>query len=168
MTIISFSVFLFTADISLFAQEPHHAGSGNMPHLTRRALAIDIDARILNETQQVIWSEPHRKLATPGSPVGIQLVGSNIVVAVQFTPFIRRSGNVLVAQSQIWIGDADRGISYYTSIQTIPMEFGEPLYFFPLGQSQQVGGSSIEIILTVNPYSETGTENAAAGTNNDR
>jgi hypothetical protein len=65
----------------------------------------------------------------------------------------------MVAQGQIWINDSERGISYYTSIQTIPMEINEPIYFFPLGASPQLK-SSIEIMLTVNPYKEPAlTEN---------
>ena len=114
---------------------------------------MEIDARVLEHEADVIWNETHRKLAIPGYPVGIKLVGANIIVAVQFTPYVRRHGNVLVAQGQIWIDDPEKGMSYYASIQTIPMEFDEPIYFFPLG-SQQLD-SSIEIVLTVNPYSET-------------
>jgi len=114
----------------------------------RRILTLDIDARVLDDEHDVVWSESHQKIAIPGTPVGIQLVGSNLVVAVQFTPFIRRHGSVLVAQVQIGIKDSEHGIRYYTSIQTIPIEFGEPVYFFPLGQSNET--SSIEIILTLN------------------
>jgi hypothetical protein len=153
-----FSVlFLFTTGVWIEAQ-PHPTNTGMMPGFRRQALTLDINARVL-EDEEIIWDESHQKVAIPGSPVGIRLVGSNIVVAVQFTPFIRHHGNVMVAQGQIWINDSERGISYYTSIQTIPMEFNEPIYFFPLGTSPQLN-SSIEIMLTVNPFKETApTEN---------
>jgi len=121
----------------------------------RRAVVIDINARVLENEQVVIWNETHQKITIPGTPVELQLVGSNVAVKVQFTPFIRRHGNVLVAQGQIWINNPDNRVSYYTSIQTIPMEFNEPIYFFPLGQSEEA--SSIEIILTVNPYTANDT-----------
>ncbi|MDR1870056.1 MAG: hypothetical protein LBQ82_08735 [Treponema sp.] len=147
------AIFLFTLSIPIHAEDPQPAGmpSGNgmMPGLRRRAVVLDIDARVLEQKNEVVWSETHRKLTIPGNPVGIKLVGSNLVVAVQFTPFISRRGNVLVAQGQIWIDDPEKGMCYYTSIQTIPLVFGEPIYFFPLGP-QQIN-SSIEIILTVNP-----------------
>jgi hypothetical protein len=141
------------------------------PELRRRALVLDINARVLNE-QTVIWNESHQKITMPGSPVSIRLIGANVIVAVQFTPFIRRHGSVLVAQGQIWISNPESGAGYYTSIQTIPMEFDEPIVFFPLGTSGQSNSSqlssSIEIILTVNPYRETAvTEATAADTNND-
>jgi len=154
-------LIIFSAGVQLDAQERANA-SQQAPR--RRALIIDINARVLEETQEVVWNEVHRKITIPGSPVGIKLVGSNIVVAVQFTPVIRRQGNVLVAQGQIWIEDPEKGIRYYTSIQTIPMEFNEPIYFFPLGASAQIN-SSIEIVLTVNPYSEIAVSDEAAVTN---
>jgi len=159
--------FVFAASIHVDAQDQRMSADGAV---RRRALVLDINARVLDDKQEVIWYENNKRSTIPGNPVGIQLVGSNIVVTVQFTPFIRRSGgNVLVAQGQIWINDPERGINYYTSIQTIPMEFNEPIYFFPLGASQQIS-SSIEIILTVNPYNETGgsAERTGVVPGNDR
>jgi hypothetical protein len=149
-----FSVFcIFAANIPVHAQEMQAGSSGTMSGQKMRALILDIDARVLEEKQVVVWNETHRKLTIPGSPVGIKLVGSNIVVVAQFTPFLRRRGNVLVAHGQIWINDPEKGMSYYTSIQTIPLEFGEPVYFFPLGSPHQFD-SSIEIIITVNPNTD--------------
>jgi hypothetical protein len=170
----AFSVFyLFGAGILVYAQPHHASNSGNTPRGRGWAVAMDIDVKVLDESQAEILAQSERKTTRPGSPVGIQLVGSNLVVVVQFTPLIRRSsGNVLVTQGQIWIGnpqDPERGVSHYTSIQTIPMEFGEPIYFFPLGQAQQ-SGPSIEIIITVNPYNETviNEEEAVATRDNER
>ena len=146
-------LIIFAFNMNIYAQENASASDRSQGN-RRRALVIDIKARVLEDEQTVIWNESHRKITIPGSPVGIKMVGANVVVAVQFTPFIRRSGNVLVAQGQIWIEDSQRGMSYYTSIQTIPMDFDEPIYFFPLGTAQQQLDSLIEIILTVNPYRE--------------
>jgi len=143
--------FIFSANININAQDQLTSA------VRRGALVLNIDARVLDDKQEMVWNEIKQRIAIPGNPVGIQLVGSNIVVSVQFTPFIRlEGGNVLVAQGQIWINDPEQGISYHTSIQTIPMDFNEPIYFFPLGTSQQIS-STIEIILTVNPYNETET-----------
>jgi len=142
------SVFcFFSTNIHVNAQTPN----ARMEQEFRRlALVIDIDARVLTDELDVIWNEIQRKIAIPGNSVGIRLIGSNVVVGVQFTPFIRNQGNILVAQVQLWIEDPGIGVSYHTSIQTIPMDFNEKIYFFPLGASN----SSIEILLTVNPYSE--------------
>lgn len=139
--------FIISAHLNIYAQD----SKGSLGEVVRsRAVVMDIDARVLGEEKAIVWNETHRKTAIPGSPVGIKLVGSNVVVEVQFTPFIRRQGgSVLVAQGQIWYNEPGKGISYYTSIQTIPLEFGEQIYFFPLGKSNQFN-SSIEIVITVN------------------
>jgi len=156
------AIFLFAASGQIYAEDQQTADI--LPGLRRRALVVNINARVLEEKQVVVWNENHSKLTIPGNPVGIKLVGANVVVAVQFTPFVRRGGqHLLVAQGQIWIDDPEKGICHYTSILTYPLEFGEPIYFFPLGSSQQLD-SSIEIILTVNPYSETGVPSAHAET----
>ena len=161
-------LFIFAANICVFAQdlpstEVTHEGGPVMQGFRRRALEIDIKARVIDQKQEVIWDETHNKLAIPGSPVGVKMVGSNVIVAVQFTPFIRRHGqNVLVAQGQIWINDPEKGMSYYTSIQTIPLKFGEPIYFFPLGSSQQLD-ASIEMIITVTPNPAGARSEEAAG-----
>jgi len=153
------AILVFAAGLQINAQDSQVRDkqvAGTAPRF-RRALVIDIEARVLEKKEVVIWEENTKKITFPGNPVGIKLVGSNLVVAVQFTPFVRREGqSVLVAQGQIWIEDPDKGLCYYTSIQTIPMVFGEPIYFFPLGSSQQLD-ASIEIILTVNPNTQPET-----------
>jgi len=140
--------FLFASN-GANAQENQGVTGAPVAEQGRNALVIDIDARVLNDEQIVIWNEIQRKIGMPGIPVGIRLVGTNIMVAVQFTPFIRQDGNVLVAHVQIWIDVQGSGVSYHTSLQTIPVDFNEPFYFFPLGTSNP----SIELLMTVNPYS---------------
>jgi hypothetical protein len=125
---------------------------------------------VLGEEKAVVWNETHSKLAISGSPVGIKLVGSNVVIVAQFTPYIRRQGSVLAAQGQIWYTEPGKGISYYTSIQTIPFGFGEQIYFFPLGAYSQFGssiGSSIEMIITVNRNTAENNEGKTPKTEND-
>jgi hypothetical protein len=159
--------FIFAINIPIYAQDQQVAAGELMPGFRKRALVMDIESQVLDENKTVVWNETHNRIAIPGSPVNIKLVGSNIIVAVQFTPFVHRRGNVLVAQGQIWINDPDKGMSYYTSIQTIPMEFGEPIYFYPLGDSRQLD-ASIQIILTVNPNTTAGSGvETAVNTGND-
>ena len=127
--------------------------------LRRRILVLEIEAKVLDrndtgETHEIIWNETHYRTTFPGNPVGIKLVGSNVAVQVQFTPVIRRHGNVLVTHGQIFINDPEKGICHYTSFQTIPLEFGEIIHFYPLGTSANAMGqfaSSIEISLKVYP-----------------
>jgi hypothetical protein len=144
------AICAFIAIIPVNAQSQNASSSEMTPGLRRQALILSIESRVLGAEKTVIWSESNSKVTLPGSSVGVQMVGSNIVVVAQFTPFIRRDGNVLVAQGQIWIADTNETVTYYTSIQTIPMEFGEKIYFFPLGSSENLN-PSIEIIITVTP-----------------
>jgi len=151
---------LFVLIIPVSAQNNRLSGTGTQerrqaPENIRQALVLDINSRVLEDGKKVVWSETNRKTSISGIPVGVQLAGSNVVVVVQFTPYIRRDGNVLVVQGQIWVADSEKGVTYFTSIQTVPMVLGEPVYFFPLGESQYLN-PSIEIIITVNPYNGPG------------
>jgi hypothetical protein len=47
-----------------------------------------------------------------------------------------------------------QGIRYYTTMQTIPVEIGDPIYFFPLGSERDGNDSRIEIRLTVLRHEE--------------
>lgn len=131
-----------------------------IPRFKERAVVLEINARVIEQNQTVIWNEAHQKVTIPGSPVGLKLVGANVVVAVQFTPYFRRRGEkLLVAQGQIWMDVPNQGIRYHTSMQAIPLEFHEPIYFFPLGSSSREDQACIEVMLTMKPYVEAGAEN---------
>jgi len=136
--------------------EPASTPLQNMLNRFRgRAVMMEINARIIEQDQQVSWNETQKKATIPGHPVGLKLVGSNVVVSVQFTPYIRRGAQkFLVAQGQIWMDIPDQGIRYYTSMQTIPLEFGEPIYFFPLGHFADADKDCIEVMITLYPYEE--------------
>jgi len=124
--------------------------------LKDRAVVIAVTARILqggNET--AAWNSESSKVTIPGRPVTIKLVGSNVVIAAQFTPYKKEDGrNILVAQGQVWVSTKDQGILYYTTMQTIPLEYGERVYFFPLGQKQSDAGSRIEVQIILRPYTD--------------
>jgi hypothetical protein len=156
-------LYLFSALLLVFTNAALRADDPPpgepLPGFKSGSLILDITARVVEQNQVVIWNENHRRVTIPGSPVGIKLVGANVVVAVQFTPYRRRGGqNVLVAQGQIWVEVPGQGIRYQTSIQTIPLEFDDPVYFFPLGSSEEESSPRIEIMLTIKPYREAETE----------
>jgi hypothetical protein len=153
------SLFLIAANAAVSAQEwPVEL----LPQLKDRAVVLDIVARVLEQDQTVVWDQTNSRVTIPGRPVGLKLVGDNVVVAVQFTPYRRRNGSiVLVAQGQIWVDVPNQGISYQTTLQTIPMEFGEPVYFFPLGSAKQ-GESRIEIRIELQPYTEASPDRSSA------
>jgi len=87
---------------------------GIFPRFNGRALVLDINARLVEQNETVIWNEVHQKTTLPGRPVGIKLVGTNIVVVAQFTPYVRRGAQTfLVAQGQVWMEVPGQGIRYH-------------------------------------------------------
>jgi hypothetical protein len=146
-------IFLVLAAGALHAQEP--SLEDLLPGLKEQAMVMDIVARVVERNQQVVWNSSNSKVTIPGRPVGLKLVGANIVVAVQFIPYLRRNGhNVLVAQGQIWINIPNEGIRYHTTLQTIPLEFEEEIFFFPLGSVDDQDDARIEVKLVLHPYSD--------------
>ena len=147
------SGFLFFAARAVVpAQEP--SLEDLLPGLRERAVIMDIVARIVEQNQEIVWNSENSRVTIPGRPVGLKLLGANVVVAVQFTPYFRADGlNFLVAQGQVWIEVANKGISYQATTKTIPLEFGEQIYFFPLGSSADSRNDPrIEIQLVLHPY----------------
>ena len=134
------------------SQEP--SSLEELPGIRERAVMMRIVSRIVEQNQQVVWNAENSRATIPGRPVGLKLVGSNLVVAVQFTPFLRPQGrHVLVAQAQVWVDVPNQGIRYYTTMQTIPLQFNEQVYFFPLGSMDTQDDAQIEIQLVMEPYS---------------
>jgi len=144
-------MLLFSVWTALSAQE---TSLEELPGLRERAVMMRMISSIVEQNQQVVWNSEISRATIPGRPVGLKLLGSNLVVAVQFTPFLRPQGqHVLVAQSQIWINVPGEGIRFYTTIQTIPLQFREQIYFFPLGSMETQDEAHIEIQLVLEPYS---------------
>jgi hypothetical protein len=152
-----FGSILFLTFRAVHPQEP--SLEELLPGLKKQAMIMDIVARVVERNQQVVWNSTNSRVTIPGRPVGLKLVGTNIVVAVQFIPYLRRNGqNVLVAQGQIWINNPNEGISYHTTMQTIPLEFGEEIFFFPLGSVDGQDDARIEVKLVLHPYTEESPE----------
>jgi hypothetical protein len=150
-TVVIGSLLFLAAQTAVLAQDT--SLKELLPGFKERAVVLDIVARIVERDQQEVWNSFNSKVTIPGRPVGLKLVGTNIVIAVQFTPYLKPNGNnVLVAQGQIWVNVPDKGIHYQTTMQTIPLEFGEQIYFFPLGGFDSQGESRIEIQLELHPY----------------
>jgi hypothetical protein len=145
------SAFLLAAGVCLSAQESPFTEM--LPAFRGQAAVLNIVARVIENNRQEVFNSVNSRVTIPGRPVGIKLVGSNLVVVVQFTPFFGQKGkNMLVAHGQIWIEIPGEGIRYQTTLQTIPMEFGEQVYFYPLGSAAKPEEARIEIQLELLPY----------------
>jgi len=143
---------LILAAMSAGAQDQ---GVNILPALREKAVVLDIIARVVERDRDEVWNSESSKVTIPGRPVSLKLVGENVVVVVQFTPYRRDDGRqVLVAQGQVWVNTPEEGIRYQTTMQTIPVDFGEQIFFFPLGPKTGAGHARIEIQLELNPYQE--------------
>jgi hypothetical protein len=46
----------------------------------------------------------------------------------------------------------NEGLHYVTTMETIPLEYGEPIYFFPLGEANSPNEARIELQVEMRPY----------------
>ncbi|MDR0451532.1 MAG: hypothetical protein LBH15_00650 [Treponema sp.] len=121
--------------------------------LEELAVVLNIVSRVVEPNQQIVWDQTNNRVTLPGVPVRMKLVGANLVVVLQFTLYREKSGRkLLVAQGQILVDIPNQGMSYQTTIETIPMEYGEQIYFFPLGQADSPEEARIEIQVALLPY----------------
>ena len=142
---------LLLCSAGLYAQELR---LDELPALRDKAMVLQITTKV-EENSQEVWNAFNSKVTVPGRPVGIKLVGDNLIIAVQFTPYIRQGKYALVAQSQIWINIPEKGMSYKANTHSIPMDFGEPILYFPLGSdSSSTDNPHIELLLTLYRYGE--------------
>ena len=137
----------------LMANEP---SLEEFPGLSERAVTIRIISSIVEEDELVVWNTENITATIPGQPVALKLVGPNIVISVQFTPFLRPRGrHMLLAQGQIWMEIPNEGMFYHNTMQTIPFNFREQVYFFPLGSANPGSEARIEIEIIIEPYTRT-------------
>ena len=134
-----------------------------LPALRDRAMVLQITTKIEQNSQE-IWNSYNSEVTVPGRPVSIRLVGENLVVAIQFTPYLREGRYALVAQGQIWINIPDRGMSYKATTHSIPMDIGEPILYFPLGSNEDSNTPHIELILVMYRYGEEPDPGSAGAT----
>jgi hypothetical protein len=155
------SLLFFMFNMGLAAQE---TSLEQLPELRERALIMHVVSRIVEQNQQVVWNSENTSITMPGRPVGLKLVGSELVVAVQFIPFLSPNGpHTLVAQGQIWVNVPGEGMSFQATMQTIPLEFGQLVYFFPLGPVRSQDEAHIEIQLILEPYTGSGETRVRQG-----
>jgi hypothetical protein len=128
------------------------------------AVVLHLVTRVLDQDKTEVWNQDVNKVTIPGRPVGLKIVGDNVIVAVQFTAYPRRNGGVLVAQGQIWIEVPGEGIQYRTTMQTISLEYGEQVFFFPLGANT---GANAHIEIQVDMTRYTGIPVATDSGAND-
>jgi hypothetical protein len=156
--------FLFGAGVSLNAQDspPPDPQNRIAPPMRDSAVIFRIVTRVLEKDKNEAWNSDTYKVTIPGRPVGLKIVGENIAVSVKFTLYQHHNrGNILVAQGQIFIETPDGGVQGKTMMHILPVDFGEQIFFFPLGPGNSDDEAYIEIQLEMTRYNETPVNDGA-------
>jgi hypothetical protein len=125
--------------------------------LLEKALNINIAATISETGEKAVWNIKSSELTIPGRSVTVKLVGSNVVVIAQLTPYVNADNTVLlVAQGQVWISSPlEDKIKYLTTLKSLPIKLGEKVFFFPLGANVEKTSENlynIALEITIQPY----------------
>ncbi len=110
------------------------------------------------------WEAQSVKYTVPGTPVPFKLVGSNVAVIVQLTPFEQddAKGVTLIAQGQVWVKPPEGGLSYHTTLDTLSVGYGETVLFYPLGLSPE-GKAPLTLEISVTRLQDSGQDAGASG-----
>jgi hypothetical protein len=96
--------------------------------LKDKALVVSLHAVVLAGADSAAWQSDSRRVTMPGMPVGVKLVNANVVVIIQLTPYDDgKGGLVLVTQGQVWVRTSSGELSYRTTMDTVPVGYGERL-----------------------------------------
>lgn len=123
-----------------------------------QALNVNIAARVSEAGENAVWNVESTELTVPGKSISVRLVGSNIVIVAQFTPYIGEGDSlILLAQGQVWISSpAEESMKYLATLKSIPITLGERVLFFPLGVKslEQKSGNmyNIELEIKILPH----------------
>jgi hypothetical protein len=147
---------LLVWSVGLYAQRQENRQEELPAPIRERAIVLQITTKV-EQSNKKVWTVSNSKATIPGRPVNIKLVGENIVIEIQFTPFLRRGKYTLVAQSQIWIDIPEKGVNYKTVSQSMDIDFKEPIVILPLGSDPASDNPHIELNLTMYRYGEEPT-----------
>lgn len=124
--------------------------------LKDKALTVSISAYVPASGSAVTWQEQGLRYTVPGTPVAFRLVGANVVIVIQVTPYEEPKGRVtLVMQGQVWIKGENGALSYRTTLESVVVKYGERVLFFPLGRSAD-GRAPIYVELAIDHYNALG------------
>jgi hypothetical protein len=123
-----------------------------------QVLNLTIAARVSEAGENAVWNVESTECTVSGRSVSIKLLGSNIVIVAEFTPYVGENNSiVLVAQGQVWISSAaESPLKYLSTLKSIPVNMGERVLFFPLGvktlEATTDNTYDIELEIKILPY----------------
>ncbi len=132
-----------------------------LEELKQHALTLNIDARIRGAEDTTVWNMELSRVTISGKAVRVRLEGENITVEAVFTPY-RAGGDslLLLAEGTTWVDDG-QATNKATTFQSLPLQLGESVFFYPLGDEPLHVDIEIdrvvlnlELEIQVVPYSE--------------
>ncbi len=138
--------------------------------LDERVLVVEIVARVTENGRETAWNMELTELTVSGRAVTLRLEGDTVVVHAQFTPYKDGRDFILVAQGQTWVSDetgSDGQVIYRSAFESVPISFGEPVVFYPLGNALEEAPDgtqvdrnedsvfNIELEVRIRPYDES-------------
>lgn len=121
--------------------------------LKDKALTVSIKAFVVQGGASPVWQSESTRFTMPGTPVSVKLVGANVIILVQVTPYEGsvKGALVLVTQGQVWVKRPSGELSYRTSVDTVSVHYGEKVIFFPLGRKDS-GETPMRLEIFVDRY----------------
>jgi hypothetical protein len=129
-----------------------------LKQLLSTAMTVSIAARIVPpdaDTDTPMWNAESTKLTIPGRSIRVRLDGENVRIYLICTPYVQDDGGVLLlAQGQVWFTEPTDNESKYSSTYfALPVDYGKPLFFYPLGapdgEAPQPGFYNIEVEIRI-------------------
>ncbi len=120
--------------------------------LLDEALVVSIGASLARPDEAPSWQAKDVKYTIPGASVSIRLFGSDVAIVITMTPYDRREGGVLlVAQGQVWYKETGEALRYRTTVETLPVAYGERVFFYPFGAAPD-SGAPLRVDLVIERY----------------
>lgn len=103
-----------------------------------KKLSVNMNTRILGTENETVWHMESSNITISGEAVKVKLKGENLVLIANITPYLNPDNTIfLVAKGEIFLSDSadSEEVKYYTTLQSLPVENGEKVIFFPLGMA---------------------------------
>jgi hypothetical protein len=129
-----------------------------LQQLLSTAMTVSINARIVapdSQNDAPMWNAESTQLTIPGRSIRVRLEGDNVRIYLICTPYLQEDGEVLLlAQGQVWFSEpTDNENKYSGTYYAIPVSYGTPVFFYPLGVSvadaHQKGYFNIEVEIRI-------------------
>jgi hypothetical protein len=132
--------------------------------LEDNVFSVNIVGRIYGNGNVSSWNVEVTKYTISGKKVSVKLKGKNLKIIADITPYADEKGILLLAQGQVWItSPGEETLQYTSTMKSLPIQFGDKVYFYPLGLNQDKNQKMfiLELEIQVLPYkniAQNGTE----------